>query len=394
MFEREELSILKKRVAESRKFIQIVMGPRQVGKTTMLHQLYNQLNIPVLYESADNVTATNANWIEQIWQTARLQKKTKSAKDFLLLVDEVQKVSNWGETVKKLWDEDTFNNLNIKIILSGSSRLLLEQGLTESLAGRFETIYMTHWGLEEMEKAFGWNAEQYAWFGGYPGSAGLISNEFRWKNYIRDAIIETSISKDILMLSRIDKPALLKKLFELGCQYSGHILSYTKMVGQLQDAGNTTTLSHYLKLLHAAGLLSGLEKFAHTAIRKRSSSPKFQVQNNALLNAQNTKPFDEIISDPIEWGRIVESSIGAHLLNHAFKNNYSLFYWRGRNDEVDYVLEKGGKVVALEVKSTYAKNKKGMNAFKQKFNPDKIYLIDNKSLPWDRFLKINPDELF
>jgi len=196
------------------------------------------------------------------------------------------------------------------------------------------------------------------------------------------------------MLTRIDKPALLKELFELGCQYSGHILSYTKMIGQLQDAGNTTTLSHYLKLLNAAGLLSGLEKFAHTAIRKRSSSPKFQVQNNALLSAQNPKIFDEIMSEPIEWGRIVESSIGTHLLNHAIKNNYSLFYWRDRNDEVDYAVEKGGKVIALEVKSTYAKNKRGMNAFKQKFNPDKIYIIDNKSLPWNEFLKINPDELF
>lgn len=194
----------------------------------------------------------------------------------------MQKVSHWSETVKKLWDEDSFNHLNIKIILSGSSRLLLEQGLTESLAGRFEIIYMTHWTLEEMEKAFGWDATQYAWFGGYPGSTGLIKDENRWKSYIKDAIIETSISKDILMLTRIDKPALLKKLFELGCQYSGHILSYTKMLGQLQDAGNTTTLSHYLTLLHTAGLLSGLEKFAHTAIRKRGSSPKFQVNNKTL----------------------------------------------------------------------------------------------------------------
>ncbi len=394
MFERKELAILKKRIAERRKFIQIIMGPRQVGKTTMLNQLYHKLNCPVLYESADSVAATNTSWIEQIWQSARLQKKTKSAKEFLLIIDEVQKVKNWSETVKKLWDEDSFNKLNIKIILSGSSRLLLEQGLTESLAGRFEIIYMTHWTLEEMKEGFGWDATHYAWFGGYPGSAGLKKDEIRWKNYIRDAIIETSISKDILMLTRIDKPALLKKLFELGCQYSGQILSYTKMLGQLQDAGNTTTLSHYLRLLHTAGLLSGLEKYAHTSIRKRSSSPKFQVQNNALLSAQNKKSFEEIISDPVEWGRVVESSIGMHLVNHAVKKDYSLFYWRDRSDEVDYVLEKGDKLIAIEVKSSLSKNKKGMHAFKQKFNPDKIYLIDNKTLSWEEFLKIEPDALF
>jgi hypothetical protein len=394
MFERQELETLKKRIADPRKFIQIVMGPRQVGKTTMLSQLYRQLEAPALFESADAISASDTNWLEQTWESARLQMKAKSANEWILIIDEIQKVSNWSETVKKLWDEDDFNHRNLKVILSGSSRLLLEQGLTESLAGRFEIIYLTHWKLEEMEQAFGWDAEKYAWFGGYPGSADLITDEQRWKNYIRDSIIETSISKDILMLTRIDKPALLKKLFELGCQYSGHILSYTKMVGQLQDAGNTTTLAHYLKLLDNAGLLTGLEKYAHTTIRKRSSSPKFQVQNNALLSAQNKKTFNEIASDPIEWGRIVESSIGAHLINHSIQNDYSLFYWRDRGNEVDYVLEKGGQVIAIEVKSSYVKNKKGMEAFRKKFNPHKIYLIDNKALPWNEFLKINPEELF
>jgi len=394
MFERKELKTLQKRIAEPRKFIQIVMGPRQVGKTTMLGQLYRQLETPALFESADAISASDTSWLEQTWESARLQMKTKSTNEFILIIDEIQKISNWSEIVKKLWDEDYTNQLNLKVILSGSSRLVLEQGLTESLAGRFEIIYMTHWELEEMEQAFGWDASKYAWFGGYPGSADLINDEQRWKNYIRDSMIETSISKDILMLTRIDKPALLKKLFELGCQYSGYILSYSKMVGQLQDAGNTTTLAHYLKLLDTAGLLTGLEKYAHTTIRKRSSSPKFQVQNNALLSSQNKKTFNEIASDPIEWGRVVESSIGAHLINHSIQNDYSLFYWRDRGNEVDYVLEKGGQVIAIEVKSSYVKNKKGMEAFRQKFNPHKIYLIDNKALPWHEFLKINPGELF
>lgn len=394
MFERSELQTLKKRINEPRKFIQVVMGPRQVGKTTMVNQLFQQVSIPGLFESADAVAAGDSSWLEQIWETARLKQKMQTSNDFLLIFDEIQKIANWSETVKKLWDEDSLNNTPIKVIILGSSRLLLQHGLTESLAGRFETIYLTHWTFTEMEKAFGWDFNTYAWFGGYPGSASLIHDESRWKRYIRDSLIETSISKDILMLTRIDKPALLKNLFELGSIYSGQILSFTKLQGQLQDAGNTTTLSHYLRLLETAGLLGGLEKFAHTAIRKRSSSPKFQVYNNALLSAQQTDTFSEILEKPVDWGRIIESAVGVHLVNQALREQYVVYYWRDRNDEVDFVLERQGAMIAIEVKSGYSKNKKGMNAFKKKFNPDKIYFIDNKSLSWSDFLKINPVELF
>ncbi len=394
MFERSELQTLRKRIKEPRQFIQVVMGPRQVGKTTLVSQLFKQATIPGLFESADAIAASNPSWLQQIWETARLKMKTQASKEFLLIIDEIQKISNWSETVKKLWDEDSFNKLPLKVIILGSSRLLLQQGLTESLAGRFETIYLTHWTFIEMEKAFGWNANTYAWFGGYPGSAALTDDEERWKRYIRDSLIETSISKDILMLTRIDKPALLKNLFELGCLYSGQILSFTKMQGQLQDAGNTTTLSHYLKLLETAGLLGGIEKYAHTTIRKRSSSPKFQIHNNALLSAQQTKNFSEVQINPVEWGRIVESVVGTHLVNQSLKAYYSVYYWRDRNDEVDFILEKQGKIIAIEVKSSFSKNKKGMLAFKNKFNPYKTYFIDNKNLSWNEFLKINPIELF
>lgn len=394
MIERTELQTLKDRIQEPRKFIQVVMGPRQVGKTTMVNQLFKQIHTSGMFESADAIAAGNSTWIEQIWETGRLKMKTRPANEFLLIIDEIQKIPNWSEIVKKLWDEDSRNDIPLKVILLGSSRLLLQQGLTESLAGRFETIYMTHWTFDEMEQAFGWNADTYAWFGGYPGSADLIVNEDRWKKYLRDSLIETSISRDILMLTRIDKPALLKNLFELGCAYSGQILSFTKIQGQLQDAGNTTTLSHYLKLLETAGLLGGLEKFSFTTIRKRSSSPKFQVYNNALLSSQQVKTFSEVLLNPIEWGRVVESSIGAYLINQSRRERFSVYYWRDRNDEVDFVLEKQGKIIAIEVKSSYSKNKKGMNAFQRKFNPGKIYLIDNKGLSWQEFLKINPMELF
>ncbi len=394
MFERQELQTLKKRLKEPRKFIQVVMGPRQVGKTTMISQLYKQINISGIFESADAVAVSNTSWLLQVWETARIKMKSQSAKEFLLIIDEIQKIPNWSEMVKKLWDEDSLTNTPIKVILLGSSRLLLQQGLTESLAGRFETIYLSHWTFNEMETAFGWNADTYAWFGGYPGSAELIHDEDRWKKYVRDSLIESSISKDILMLTRIDKPALLKQLFEIGCLYSGQILSFTKIQGQLQDAGNTTTLSHYLKLLETAGLLGGIEKFAHTTIRKRSSSPKFQVYNNALLSAQNSKTFKDILLNPIEWGRIVESTIGAYLVNQSLKADYAVYYWRDRADEVDFVLEKDGKIIALEVKSSFGRQKKGMSAFINKFNPDKTIIIDNNVLSWKEFLKINPVELF
>lgn len=394
MFERSELQILKKRINEPRRFIQVVLGPRQVGKTTMVNQLFHQISIPGLFESADAINPGDSIWLQQIWETARIKMASQNAKEFLLIIDEIQKAPNWSETVKKLWDEDSRNNSEIKLILLGSSRLLVQKGLTESLAGRFETIHLTHWSFTEMREAFGWNARQYVWFGGYPGSAVLIDDEPRWKNYVRDALIETSISKDILMLSRIDKPTLLKKLFELGCLYSGQILSFTKIMGQLQDAGNTTTLSHYLRLLETAGLLGGIEKFSTKTIRKRSSSPKFQVYNNALLSAQHSKQFEDIVKIPDEWGRMVESAVGAYLVNQSIREGFSVYYWREGNDEVDFVLELQGNIIAIEVKSGIAKNTKGMQRFARKFHPHKTYLIDNKNLSWEEFLKINPVELF
>ena len=276
----------------------------------------------------------------------------------------------------------------------GSSRLLIQQGLTESLAGRFETMYLGHWTYTEMQEAFGWSIEQYVYFGGYPGSAILIDDEERWKNYIKDSLIETSISKDILMLTRVDKPALLKRLFELGSLYSGQILSYTKIIGQLQDAGNTTTLANYLKLLSDCGLLGGLDKYAGDIIRKRGSSPKFQVYNNALITSQANDTYEKAIINPELWGRLVESSVGTHLINHSISERYNLYYWREGNHEVDFILEKGDKVIGLEVKSGMKAENTGMGVFAEKFHPEKVLLVGTSGIPYEEFLKINPRELF
>ena len=394
MFERHHLQTLIKRMQEPRRFLQVIMGPRQVGKTTLVTQLAAKVKIDYYFVSADSVAASNATWLEQQWEAARIKLAQHEAKEFLLVIDEIQKIDNWSETVKLLWDTDTRNNLNLKVILLGSSRLLLQQGLTESLAGRFESTYMGHWSFDEMQQAFGWDVNQYVWFGGYPGSATLIDDEERWKIYVTESLIETSISKDILMLTRVDKPALMKRLFELGCLYSGQILSYTKVLGQLQDAGNTTTLSHYLELLDTAGLLAGIEKYAPDVIRQRSSSPKFQVHNTALISAQRNDLFKDIVAKPDEWGRIVESAIGAHLINHSLTEKFNLHYWRERNEEVDFVIERKEKVIGLEVKSGAAGSTSGITAFKNKFNPDKVLLIGNAGLPWQDFLKLNPISLF
>lgn len=394
MYERPYLKQVKSRIEEPRKFIQVILGPRQVGKTTMVNQLLSQLSISYVSESADAISATNSAWLMQAWETARLKMKASGASEYLLVIDEIQKIDNWSEIVKQQWDKDTRENINIKVILLGSSRLLIQKGLTESLAGRFETFYLGHWSFAEMEAAFGWLVEQYIYFGGYPGSALLIGDEERWKNYIKDSLIETSISKDILMLTRVDKPALLKRLFELGCLYSGQILSYTKITGQLQDAGNTTTLANYLKLLSDCGLLGGLEKYAGSVIRQRSSSPKFQVYNNALLTSQDDETYSTAIVNPKLWGRLVESSVGAHLLNHSISERYNLYYWREGNNEVDFILEKGDRVIGLEVKSGASADNAGMGIFNEKFHPDKMLLVGTGGIPYVDFLKINPKELF
>lgn len=315
-------------------------------------------------------------------------------KDFLLVIDEIQKITNWSEVIKRLWDEDSNAGRKLKVIILGPSRLLVQQGLTESLAGRFESIYMGHWTYGEMHAAFGWSVGQYIWFGGYPGSANLIKDEERWKNYVQNALIETSISKDILMLTRIDKPALLKRLFELGCLYSGQILSFSKVQGQLQDVGNTTTLSHYLSLLDNTGLLSGIEKYTANVIRTRSSSPKFQVHNNALISAQRNELFGEISLQPEKWGRMVESAVGAHFVNAAPVTGCNVYYWRHRNEEVDFVLENRGRVVAIEVKTGNENETSGMNTFKEQFHPEKILLIGRKGMPLEELLKINSVDLF
>lgn len=394
-FERSHKSLLLSRlIDEKRQFIQVVFGPRQVGKTTMINQILKETDMPTHYLSADGVSSDQHIWISQQWDIARLLLKQSGRNSGLLVFDEIQKLENWSEAVKREWDVDTMNGTGLKVVLLGSSRILLQQGLTESLAGRYETTYMGHWSFNEMQEAFGYDEDQFIWFGGYPGAAPLIRDEKRWRQYVLDSLIEASISRDILMLTRVDKPALMRRLFALGCQFSGQILSFNKILGQLLDAGNTTTLSNYLNLLDTAGLLNGIEKYSPDLIRQRSSSPKFQVYNTALLSAQYDLSYKEVKLKPELWGRWVESAVGAHLINSARSGEFTVHYWRDHNDEVDFVVHYRRKVIGLEVKSGTKSRHSGMEAFKKKFDPRKVYLVGPGGLPVSQFLLMNPIDLF
>lgn len=394
MYKRTEYQIIKERIKESRKFIQVVMGARQIGKSTVVKQVLNDLDEPYRMFSADNVPTTNSAWISDCWAATRSLKENKGWDSIVLVIDEIQKITNWSEVVKKEWDADTFNDTNIKVLLLGSSRVLLEKGLSESLAGRFEEIRMTHWSYQEMKECFGFTLDQYIFYGGYPGAAPLIHDEDRFSQYIQSAIIEATINKDILMDTPISKPALLRQTFELGAAYSGEILSLNKMLGSLQDAGNTVTLASYINLLNESGLLCGLQKYSIDLARRRASIPKLQVYNNALKMVYSPLTFEEVLVDRKSWGRIVESCIGAYLVSQSFVHRFEVFYWRERDDEVDFILRKKGSVIAIEVKSNAEKKTAGLEKFKQLFQPKKAFIVGDGGISIEDFLSMDIRKLF
>jgi len=344
--------------------------------------------------SADNVPASNTAWISNCWAAVRSLKENKGLESIILVIDEIQKVSNWSEVVKKEWDSDTFHDCNIKVLLLGSSRVLLEKGLSESLGGRFEEIRMTHWSYREMNECFGFTLDQYLFYGGYPGAADLIGDTDRWEQYIQSAIIDATINKDILMNTPIGKPALLRQTFELGASYSGKLLSLNKMLGSLQDAGNTVTLAGYVNLLDESGLLCGLRKYSIDMARRRASIPKFQVYNNALKMVYNPHTFEQAMMDRTVWGHIFESGIGAWIVSQAFVHRIEVFYWRDRDDEVDFILRKKGAVVAIEVKSNAEKKTDGLAVFREKFNPKSAFIVGDGGISAEEFLTMDIRKLF
>lgn len=390
---RSQYSVLKARLEEPRKFIQVIAGPRQVGKSTMVTQVLRDQNLPYTFEVADGINPNDTDWIHRIWEGTRATMSIRNEKEYLLVIDEIQKIDNWSDAVKREWDTDTRQGQNLKVVLLGSSRLLIKKGLTESLAGRYELIRLGHWTYQEMRDSFGVTLDQYVYYGGYPGPAHLINDEKRWRKYIKDSLVAPAIEKDVILTSNIYRPALMKQLFELGCGYSSEILSMTKLAGQLQDAGNITTLAGYLDILTECNLLTGLQKYANDNARKYNSIPKYQVYNNALMTAYRGNGFEKDRTNPEVWGRFVESAVGAYLLSMAEDLEYRVYYWRERNDEVDYIIQTDGECIAIEVKSGRRGMNSGLPKFESLFHPKRSLVVGTHGVMLEDFLQADLEKL-
>ena len=403
-FERAQVETLIRRFDESPHRLIALFGPRQSGKTTIVRQALRRVEVPSIYLAADEpetadfrIPATlgqsmfrgaprrDSDWLVRHWQEARLQAE-RSPGGLILILDEIQKIDGWSESVKGLWDADRARELPMHVVILGSAPLLMQRGLSDSLAGRFEPIRVPHWSLYEMAQAFNYDLMQYLYFGGYPGAGGLAGDQDRWRDYILGALVETNIERDLLSMTRVDKPALLKQLFELGAAYSGQILAFNKMLGQLSDAGNTTTLARYLELLESAGMLAGLQQYANQPVRRRASSPKLNVLNTALMTAGSGYSFAEAQADRSYWGRIVESAVGAHLLNTA-SSDIRVHYWRHRSLEVDFVLQKGRRLLAFEVKSgPSGGDQSGLREFRERYQAEGTHVVGTEGIPLNEFL--------
>jgi predicted AAA+ superfamily ATPase len=384
------------RAHEPRQFIQVLAGPRQVGKTTLARQVMASIGMPGHFASADAPDPEDIGWLYTQWQIGRQAARSGGRAGALLVLDEIQKVRDWSDVVKELWDEDTAASLPLRVMLLGSAPLLVRQGLSDSLAGRFEVVRVSHWSYGEMRAAFGWELDTYLFYGGYPGAARLIRSHDRWEEYILDSIVETNLSRDILLLNRIEKPALLRQLFRLACSYSGQVLSYTKMLGSLTDAGNTVTLAHYLELLGGAGMVTGIGKHSGSAVRRRASSPKLLALNTALITATARTTFARARADHQLWSRLVTTAIGAHLWAHA--DPEELTYWRDGNAEVDWVVRPGKLLrgreapIAVEVRSGHPRGSGGTLAFTQAHRGARSLVIGAGGVPVDEFLLGHPRE--
>ena len=411
-FERSQVTTLAARLAERPQRLMALFGPRQTGKTTIVRQALGKIEIPSLYVAIDDpeypslLSAYNTGqssfslgrprdteWLVEQWGKAR-EAALASERGFVLVLDEIQKIRGWSDAVKGLWDADRAVGLPMHVVILGSAPLFMQKGMSESLAGRFEPIRVSHWSFGEMASAFDYDLSHYIYFGGYPGAANLIQDQERWRDYILGALVEANLERDLLSMTRIDKPSLLRGLFELGATYSGQILSFTKMLGQMQDAGNTTTLARYLDLLSSAGLLTGLQSYSLRPVRRKASSPKLNVLNTALMTAGSGYTFEEAEADRTFWGRVVESAVGAHLINTA-SSDIQVHYWRYKSLEVDFVLQRGGRILALEVKSGPPRHSpSGLGEFRRRFQPQKSLVVGEGGLPLNEFLVLPASNWF
>lgn len=392
-YERAIVGTLEKALKKAPELLHVVVGPRQVGKTTAVRQLCGHLSYPSHWAAADAPLPPGPEWIESHWRLAERDAAT-GKKPVLLVLDEIQKVKGWSEVVKRLWDETRAKNIPLRVVLLGSSALLVQSGLTESLTGRFFLHRCMHWGWPECQAAFGWGLDEWLYFGGYPGAAVFADDEEAWRQYIADAMIETVLSRDVFLLAPVTKPILMRHLFGLSARYPAQILSYNKMLGQLQDVGNTTTLAHYLKLLEAAFLVSGLEQYSAGQVRQRGSSPKLIFWNNALIHAMSGLTRQATMADSAWYGRIVENAVGAHLLNGLQGMEWSVTYWRDGNKEVDFVVRRGSRVWGIEVKTGQVGKLSGVQAFRRRYPDTDMWVIGSGGLSLETFLTRNPGHFF
>ncbi|MEG0147343.1 MAG: ATP-binding protein [Raoultibacter sp.] len=385
MYERSIVATLVSRMEEPRKFLQVLRGPRQTGKTTAIKQALSKLTMPFHYVSADNAGMATQQWLTAEWQQARqlTQPGTQSA---VLVIDEVQNVTQWSSVVKALWDEDAWNNLDLRVVLSGSSSLLLQSGLAESLMGRFEQLYSSHWTYGETKAAFEYTLDDFLFFGGYPASAHFRQDPQRWVDYMGASVIEATLSRDVLQREDVRKPAVLRALFYMGTSFSAQELSFRKMLGQLDDAGNTVTIAHYLDLLAEAGLLQGLQKFDPKLLRKKSSSPRLMVYDTALVTAVAGAGAQELLTKPDKRGHLVESAVGAYLIARSKQEHFEVLWWREGANEVDFVLQKGAHITAIEVKSGRVKSLAGMTAFLNAYPDAHRVVVGSADCPLEDFL--------
>lgn len=396
MYKRAQLSVLESRMAESRRTIHVVMGPRQVGKSTMIDQFVEHTSVPYSLFSADGVGKTNTDWISEKWYEVRTKMMLYGENEHILIIDEIQKIAGWSETVKKEWDQDTRDKRNLKVILLGSSRLLIQKGLEESLEGRYEILKMGYWEWEEMREAFGFTMEQFIYFGGFPGLAPYINDEDRWRRMMEDSIISPILNRDILDIEEIRNPSLLRQVFEIGSMYSAQEISLNKMQGVV-NSGTVPTISSYLRILDETMLVKPLYKYDNSTIKTRNSVPKMQAYNNAFRNSYCQHTFEEAVMNKVEWGRQVESAVGAYLAGRSVIDGFQLLFWRDeKKNECDYVLKKGESLIAIEVKSGHADNIEGYLAFKNRFGRNIVnsFIVGPEGLPLEDFFKLNIPSVF
>jgi len=378
MYERAQVQTIVERLSEEdNPLIQIVVGPRQTGKSTMIAQALRRIETVSHYVSADDAFVRNTDWLSTEWQQAR-NMTHGGERPAILVVDEVQKIPHWHNVVKSLWDADRRNLVPLKVVLSGSSSLLLHKGMEDSLMGRFELIRSPHWTLSECNEAFDFDLDTFLHFGGYPGAARLVKDEARWRTYMRDAVIEPTIAQDVLELENVRKPALMRQVFALASLYSGQELSYNKMLGQLQDAGNTVTIAQYLSLLDKAGMVAALHKFDPKELKMRRSSPRLMVYDTSLMTAVSSKGR-RLLEESDLRGHLVESAVGAYLLGRSGAEGFDVRWWRKDTDEVDFVLTCGTDVTAIEVKDGKEKRQSGMGAFLKNYPEAKRIIVGGGS---------------